>query len=56
VDLSGAVSKIKDFVVDTKTQNTYTFEIPVEIYSSGNYILLMNTPTTQYTTKFIIKR
>jgi hypothetical protein len=56
VDLSGSVSKIKDFVVDTKTQNTYNFEIPVAIYSSGNYILLMNTPTMQYTTKFIIKR
>jgi hypothetical protein len=56
VDLSGGVIKIKEWQTNLKEQTIFLFEIPVINYGNGSYIILMNTPTKQYTTKFIIKR
>jgi hypothetical protein len=56
VYLQGNTIKIKEFEVNSKAENIHRFNINIENFGNGNYLLLLNTPNenTKYSGKFII--
>ena len=55
VDLLGNTEVVKEFIVANE-EKEFNFNIPLIIYSDGSYILVLNTPTSRYSEKFVIRR
>ena len=56
IDLSGKMTKVKEFTVTTNGDRIFDFEIPLDKFSSGSYIIIMNTPTVRYSAGFVIQK
>ena len=56
VDMSGQSTIIKKWFISKTSPFEFTIEVPVLDYSSGNYIILMRSPSEIISEKFIIKR
>jgi hypothetical protein len=56
VDLLGNATTVKEFTVSANGKRIFDFEIPIQNYGNGNYIIAMNTPTVKYSQKFIINK
>jgi hypothetical protein len=52
--LLGNSMKIKTFAVTQTTQNNFNFEIPIENFGNGTYIIIMNAPNAKYANKFVV--
>ena len=56
VDVLGKTELIKEWFVNINEETKFEFNIPVIMYGNGSYLLILNTPTTKYSEKFIIQR
>ena len=59
IDLLGHTAIIKEWeVTPTTTDLIFNFDIPIDNFNftSGNYLLVMHTPTSRYITKFVISQ
>ena len=56
VDILGSVVKVKEFVADVNQKDEYIFEVPVQGLASGNYFLIMKSPTDNLSVGFQIQR
>jgi hypothetical protein len=57
IDLLGHTKIIKEWEVTEDTiDSIFDFDILIDNYTSGSYILIMHTPTSRYITKFVISQ
>ena len=55
VDMLGKSGTVRKLTVGTNGKRIFDFEIPISNFSSGAYFIIMNTPTTKYSTKFVVQ-
>jgi hypothetical protein len=52
VDMYGASTVVQDFTV-SGSRRIFDFDIDISNFSAGAYFIIMNTPSSKYSTKFV---
>jgi len=56
VDMSGRSVRREEFVANNTKENQYNFAISTTNLGTGNYLLVLNTPTGKHSAVFVVKR